>query len=453
MCAIRRRPWHNRGAQSDLCRGVPHKDVVMRLLSFADFRSTRATLAIPALAGLLGFSALAAAPTVAFAQDEVSPEAAQAEYVRLSREIQRFAERNAWSGVERSYQAILANGTAPSQSDHLYGARAAKEVGNAAAVRQRLEAAIALGENSEAYDWAWEFDSTYGKVDLACDPGALQLAAESMPFQPDLAAAVRFAQADLLEDGIFKGHLPAGNYTFGPYTIEVIPRVQSVQIDARGAIPAERPPREARPPREERPPRETRTPRETQPREARPPREERPPRVPPTGDADPTPHLAAVLLGAGNRFGAAYGGGAMALFRIPAGPISIGLDAGIGYDLIAESMGGHVGGRLYAPAIEVGGANTLSVFAGAGYSPMVQTGVLAEGKLACATVNECDHKQTYSITPVGMDIRVGPVVIDGSWMITNLSGASFEKKVGFPAGPDDTRWFQGYSVGLGVGFP
>ena len=138
----------------------------MRLSSFADFRSTLMTAVV---AGVLACGGMTALSSVAVAQDDVSEEAAQAEYVRLSREIQRFAELNRWSGVERSYQAILANPTAPSQADHLYGARAAKEVGNAAAVRERLEAAIELGENSEAYDWAWEFDSTYGRVDLACD--------------------------------------------------------------------------------------------------------------------------------------------------------------------------------------------------------------------------------------------------------------------------------------------
>ena len=143
----------------------------------------------------------------------------------------------------------------------------------------------------------------------------------------------------------------------------------------------------------------------------------------------------------------------MALLRIPVGPISLGLDAGIGYDLIAESVGGHVGGRLYAPAIEVGGANTLSAFAGAGYSPMVQTGVLAEGKLTCATAGSCDQVQTYSITPIGLDIRVGPVVIDGSWMITHLADAAFESKLGYAPGPLDARWFSGYSVGFGIGFP
>ncbi|MFT6377730.1 MAG: hypothetical protein ACJARS_004392, partial [bacterium] len=81
----------------------------MQFSSFADFRAASTAVTV---AGLITCVGLIGVPSVAVGQDELSEEASQAEYVRLAREVQRFAERNAWSGVERSYQSILANGTA-----------------------------------------------------------------------------------------------------------------------------------------------------------------------------------------------------------------------------------------------------------------------------------------------------------------------------------------------------
>ena len=375
-----------------------------------------------------------AAP-VAIAQDPpVSPEAAQAEYVRLSREMQSRAERNAWSGVERTYQAILANGVPPSQEDHLLAARAAKQAGDAKSVRDRLALAIELGENLEAYDWAWEFDSSYGRVELAADVGTHELVPAAMPFQPDLSASVRFAQAQLQETGTFNGFLPQGNYTFGPYTIEVMPRVQTVQIDARGSVPVERPEREARPPRPEREPRE---------RDVRPEREPRPERVRPVRaprePADPTGreevakgHLFAVTAGLGNRYGGGIGGGINGVLRVPVDVIGFGLSAGVGYDVVWAAAGYHVGGRLYLPAI-VSGLSSATFFLGGGWSPMVY---LQDSPGVNRTVSQELHA-----TPIGLDIRLGQFVIDASFEFTRVTGFG------------DEVWFAGYGVGVGFGFP
>jgi len=179
------------------------------------------------LSFLLGVST----PAYAAGPDET----ARAEYVRLSAELKRLAEKNAWAGVERTYQAILETGVDPSYDDYFYAAHAARSFGDVTAARDRLLLANNIREEREVMDWLWEIDSSYGKVSLMCDPGTLELTPDSMPFHPDRAAAVQFAQTKIKETGTYEGYLPEGNYTFGHFDVRVVPRVTTVRIDARGA--------------------------------------------------------------------------------------------------------------------------------------------------------------------------------------------------------------------------
>ncbi|MBW2255496.1 MAG: hypothetical protein JRI25_12975, partial [Deltaproteobacteria bacterium] len=169
--------------------------------------------------------------TPAYAADE----AARAEYVRLSAELKRLSEKNAWSGVERTYQAIIDTGVDPSYDDYFHAAHAVRSFGDVTAARDRLLLANEIREEREVMDWLWEIDSSYGKVALMSDPGTLELAPDSMPFHPDRAATVQFAQAQIQETGEYDGYLPEGAYTFGHFEIRVVPRVTTVRVDARGA--------------------------------------------------------------------------------------------------------------------------------------------------------------------------------------------------------------------------
>lgn len=379
----------------------------------------------------LGTASLALPVQQAQAQEAPS-EAARAEYVRLSREMQRLAERNAWSGVERTFRNILDNGTDPSQQDWIYAAQSAKQTGDVAAMRERLDRANALGENPEVMAWMWEVDSTYGRVELACDPGQHDLSPVSMPFQPDLAAAVRFAQADLAEDGVFNGYLPEGHYSFGPYEIEVLPRVRTVQIDARSSVPVERtqPPREA--PERARP--ERTRPERTRPERNRPARDETADDASAAASPAKDPlhsHLFAVSVGLGNRFGGGVGGGVGATFRVPLGPVGLGVDAGYGYDIGWGVAAYHVGGRFYLPGI--GEDNwSGSLYVGGGLSPMVYFQE-PDGRLTAY--------QRPQVTPLGLDVRYERLVFEACFQITHAEG--------FGA----NTWFAGYGVGVGIGFP
>jgi len=168
--------------------------------------------------------------------EELSPEAAKAEYIRLAQELEKLASRNAWGGVERTYLALMATGVAPTFEDFIAGAQSARASGDIAGTRKRLMAATELQEDREILDWLWDIDSNYGKVFLACvasgkDP--ITLSTGTMPFDPAMAGAVRFAVAQVDEDCLFDGYLPKGEYKFGSKAVDVVPRVQSVRIDLR----------------------------------------------------------------------------------------------------------------------------------------------------------------------------------------------------------------------------
>lgn len=193
-------------------------------------------MSVPVLMLLLGLGAAHAgdaADTSDGAADATGVDAKQAEYIRLSQELEKLATRNAWAGVERTYGLIVQTGVTPSFQDHVFGAHAARAVGDVTSARSRLLKANEIKEDREVLDWLWEIDSNYGLVTLLADRGSIELKAEVMPFEPDQAMAVQFAQGRVTETGEFEGYLPQGKYWFGPHEVVVQPRVQAMRIDMR----------------------------------------------------------------------------------------------------------------------------------------------------------------------------------------------------------------------------
>ncbi len=149
-------------------------------------------------------------------------------YVQLQEEITQFLRRNAWKGVEATYQEMLTlsveGGVSVLCEDHLHGARAARQLGNALAVHDRLQAAIAAGPNEEAVQWLNDLEQSYARAHVQIqrrDPAPLEPA--TMPFAPDRRAAVLFAQEQLEDVGSFDGLLPAGIYRVGGELLLVAP--------------------------------------------------------------------------------------------------------------------------------------------------------------------------------------------------------------------------------------
>lgn len=158
---------------------------------------------------------------------------AKATYVQKTQELEKLAQKNAWSGAERTFREMQDLGVVLAYNDYYLGAHAARATGDITSTRSRLQAALKIREEKEVVDWLWDIDSNYGAVKLFADPGKVPLEPEMMPFDPVQASAVAFAQKCLVEQGAFDGYLPQGNYTFGPNKVPVQPRVQAINIDLR----------------------------------------------------------------------------------------------------------------------------------------------------------------------------------------------------------------------------
>ena len=188
--------------------------------------------------------ASASTDTSAVAQTDGAAAAApasekHAEYIRLAQEMQKLATRNAWAGVERNYEQIVATGVPPTFDDYLIGANAAKAIGDVTSAKERLLAANAMKEDPDVLNSLWDIDSNYGPISLMGDPTKVTLRAGALPFDPNQAKAVEFATAQVATTGAFEGLLPQGTYHFmvggadPDKTVRVQPRVQATRIDVR----------------------------------------------------------------------------------------------------------------------------------------------------------------------------------------------------------------------------
>jgi hypothetical protein len=165
----------------------------------------------------------------------------QAEYNRLTQELEALAERNAWAGVERTWAKLLDTLIAPSFQDYVLAANAARALGDTAAARERWLAAKERKEDPAVFDALFDIDQHHGAVHLQCEPGlGWELAAQTRPFQPDRIRSVEFAASAVAERCLFEGLLPVGTYTFADETFELRAGQPVVKIDARGRLPSKK---------------------------------------------------------------------------------------------------------------------------------------------------------------------------------------------------------------------
>lgn len=275
----------------------------------------------------LVLAAIAAAP--ASAQD-----GGEAELRRLRGEIDKLSAKNAWGGVERHYQAMEKLGVALSVEDHLAGAQAARALGDITRSRERVIRALTLREDPEALAWLADIDAQYGRVALLGVAGTHQLEVVEMPFTPDQAAAVTFAQGVVASTGSFEGLLPKGDYRFGPFEVDVLPRVQEVRVDLRADSGRARAPKPAPTPKPEPAPKAP-----AEPKPAPAPKPAAGPKPPPREapldaegsleGADDRAPLVGAALGAGHVYGIA--GVLLSVRPTPKQAISVG----VGVDAIA----------------------------------------------------------------------------------------------------------------------
>lgn len=163
----------------------------------------------------------------------------QAEKYRLTEEMKRLAQRNAWPGVESKYEELVALGVDIDFETHRLGAESAKYLGKTYEVYQRLERAVAVQDDAEIRAEMEQLDAKYGRVKLVgSERWEVTLRRPAMPFAPDERKSVEYGIMVAQESGGFTGMLPLGDYIIGaeggkaelPFTVTAGPTFQQITI-------------------------------------------------------------------------------------------------------------------------------------------------------------------------------------------------------------------------------
>jgi hypothetical protein len=154
---------------------------------------------------------------------------AEAERYRLSEELLKLAQKNAWTGVERTFQQLDA---LPLEiGDHVLGAQAAMEAGDMHKALARLQIGLRNAEASDdpnspfqqAKGMEASLRERYGTVHIVLydDSKIAALFRNPLPFSAQERQAISFAQARLSETRAFLGMLPLGTYRLDDVEIVV----------------------------------------------------------------------------------------------------------------------------------------------------------------------------------------------------------------------------------------
>lgn len=140
----------------------------------------------------------------------------QAEAHRLQEEMSKLAQRNAWSGVDRSYRKLMKLKKVKIKPEaHTLGAQAARNEGDVSAYMKRLQRAGAAGKDELA-----AAKRAYGRVVIKRQRKR-ELKPATAPFDPTHRKVIEKAAARIKKKGRYKGWLPVGRYTIGPNRFEV----------------------------------------------------------------------------------------------------------------------------------------------------------------------------------------------------------------------------------------
>jgi hypothetical protein len=170
---------------------------------------------------------LLALPVRALGQDPL------AERTRLEDELVKLAQRNTWTGVDRTYRRLLDLGVALEPQDHWLGGQAALARGDTLTGWYRLRRAerAEAGVDAiqrDALDSARHeleaIESRYGLVSIYVGLDAVPvLFRDAMPFVQQERDAIVAAQQVISKVRAFRGFLPVGNYAIDGVKFEVVP--------------------------------------------------------------------------------------------------------------------------------------------------------------------------------------------------------------------------------------
>lgn len=147
----------------------------------------------------------------------------EGELSRLVDEMIVLSERQAWTGVERTYAKVLdLEDVAIPRDVHISAAHAARSTGDMAEVVVRLRRAQTIERTDEEANWLNSIDEEFARVELRTVPArSVDLVPALMPFEPDQRLAVERAIVALSDDGEFVGMLPVGSYVLGTTDFDV----------------------------------------------------------------------------------------------------------------------------------------------------------------------------------------------------------------------------------------
>ncbi|MEN9787867.1 MAG: hypothetical protein RLZZ299_3131 [Pseudomonadota bacterium] len=152
----------------------------------------------------------------------------RAEHMRIYEEMKRMAQRNQWPAVEANYQKLLdleKRGEKIEAREHVFGAQAARSLGDVTAARARFVRAREAGASEEQVAPIAEIDASFAPVSIRIDrkyKGGAILAPTEPPFLPDQRACVDAAVARVAARASYDGLLPAGDYTLDGVTFTVV---------------------------------------------------------------------------------------------------------------------------------------------------------------------------------------------------------------------------------------
>lgn len=146
----------------------------------------------------------------------------KAEYERILGEMTKLSKTNAWLGVDKRFDDLESLGMTIEFDHYILGAQAAQEIGDLAACKERLHAALEQKRKKSVEKWYDQIDQEYGNVVLiANSKGQRDLQSSDIMMDPIKAQALSFAQAQIVDKGEFTGVLPVGNYNFGGQSFAV----------------------------------------------------------------------------------------------------------------------------------------------------------------------------------------------------------------------------------------
>lgn len=156
-----------------------------------------------------------------------------AEHERLGQELLRLAQKNTWSGVDRTYRELVGLGVPLAPREHLLGAEAALTNGESLLAAWRLRRVplpdeVTTPDDAEATATAASLRETiaarYGLVALYVGDGAVPaLFRDDMPFAQQEQDSITAAQRVVSTTRAFAGLLPVGTYRVDAETFTVEP--------------------------------------------------------------------------------------------------------------------------------------------------------------------------------------------------------------------------------------